>query len=390
MLPPPGASGWGGSVGWAENARYWRALPRRSTALFLLGVFSTFASIGFISANIGTERPDPGAAVLAALFYGSLASLWAFAGTRKMTKTMIGLFVGQFVVGAIPRERLEQYLASHAVDPETFRRYSSLNGAAAVGLIIVGYIGFVLFTRREGIRYYSTFTEMSLAQEMHRVAVPEISRRHGGYEMYGISWPSGEVGGDLVDFVPRGEGWVAYVADVSGHGVRAGTLMTMVKSAARMPLRSGDPATLLGDLNAVLAPISAPNMFVTAAFLSPGPGSMTYGLAAHLPLLRYRAATKTVEELAGGGLPVGVVAEAAYAPAIAPSEPGDLFAILTDGFTEVVDRSDRDLGLAPLKAVLAGNAGAPLPAIAEAMRERARKHGAQTDDQSVFLARRLS
>lgn len=377
-------------MGWAENAKYWQALPRRSTAFFLLGVFGTFGSIGFISANAGTERPAPGATVLAAVIYGSIAALWAFAGTRRMIKTMVALFVGPFVIGAIPMARLDHLLAAHPVDPETFRRYSNVNGFAAVALIVVGYVGFVLFTRREGIRYYATFTEMSLAQEIHRVAVPEISSTHAGYEVYGVSWPSGEVGGDLVDFVPRGDGWVAYVADVSGHGVRAGTLMTMVKSAARMQLRSGDPATLLGDLNAVLAPISAPNMFVTAAFLSPGPGSMQYGLAAHLPLLRYRAATKTVEELAGGGLPVGVVAEAAYAAAIAPSEPGDLFAILTDGFTEVVDGSDRDLGLAPLKAVLTGNAGAPLPAIAEAMRGRAREHGAQTDDQSVFLARRLS
>ena len=73
-------------------------------------------------------------------------------------------------------------------------------------MIVAGYVFFILFFRREGIRYYSTFAEMRLAREIHRSAVPEISCVHGVFELYGVSWPTGEVGGDLVDFVPRDDG----------------------------------------------------------------------------------------------------------------------------------------------------------------------------------------
>jgi serine phosphatase RsbU (regulator of sigma subunit) len=52
--------------------------------------------------------------------------------------------------------------------------------------------------------------------------------------------PSSEVGGDLIDVAGSEENWVAYLADVSGHGVAPGVVMGMVKSAARMLLSSGD------------------------------------------------------------------------------------------------------------------------------------------------------
>jgi len=59
------------------------------------------------------------------------------------------------------------------------------------------------------------------------------------------------------------------VADVSGHGVPAGVLMSMVKSAARMRLACREhQSELLDDLNGVLKPLLAPKMFVTVAYAS--------------------------------------------------------------------------------------------------------------------------
>jgi serine phosphatase RsbU (regulator of sigma subunit) len=52
------------------------------------------------------------------------------------------------------------------------------------------------------------------------------------------SLPSGEVGGDLIDVFQNNRGWIAYIADVSGHGVAPGVVMGMVKSAGRMQLSS--------------------------------------------------------------------------------------------------------------------------------------------------------
>ena len=104
--------------------------------------------------------------------------------------------------------------------------------------IAAGYTLFVMFFTREGSRYYALHTELSLARAIHRELVPPISRQIGDYEFRGVSIPSGEVGGDLVDVVDHDEGaaWTAYVTDVSGHGVPSGVLMGMIKSAMRMAL----------------------------------------------------------------------------------------------------------------------------------------------------------
>jgi serine phosphatase RsbU (regulator of sigma subunit) len=102
---------------------------------------------------------------------------------------------------------------------------------------------------------------MALAAEIHRVLVPTIDIKSDGFEFYGRSLPSGEVGGDLVAVFQTDRGWIAYIADVSGHGVAPDVVMGMVKSAARMQLSSTEEsAALLEHLNSVLIPIKKPEM----------------------------------------------------------------------------------------------------------------------------------
>jgi serine phosphatase RsbU (regulator of sigma subunit) len=67
--------------------------------------------------------------------------------------------------------------------------------------------------------------------------------------------------------------------------------------------------------------------------------------------------------------------------------PGDVLVILTDGLTEIADSSDCELGLEPLKSVLAGHAGDSLPELAKRLRARALDHGPQVDDQTLLLVR---
>ena len=65
--------------------------------------------------------------------------------------------------------------------------------------------------------------------------------------------------------------------------------------------------------------------------------------------------------------------------------PGDVLAVITDGFTETMDRSDDELGLAPIQAALAAHAGSPLPELHEQLLDVARAHGAQQDDRTLLL-----
>ena len=69
--------------------------------------------------------------------------------------------------------------------------------------------------------------------------------------------------------------------------------------------------------------------------------------------------------------------------------PGDLFALLTDGLIEVFDGRQQELGLEWAKGVLQASSAQPLSVIADRLLAGARAHGAQLDDKTLLLMRRL-
>ena len=98
---------------------------------------------------------------------------------------------------------------------------------------------------------------------------PIVDWRSARTEIYGVSLPSAEVGGDLVDVVPLPDGSVfAYVADVSGHGLPAGILMGMIKTAVRTQLFDlPSPTAVFERLNEVLPAVKEPHMYATCTAL---------------------------------------------------------------------------------------------------------------------------
>jgi len=336
------------------------------------------------------------AALGMAVLSGMFAIGWAVAGFLRLRILMAILFPVQFVVMGWVSKRVERgarMLSDSSADHSVMHHRLLVEGTLALWLIILGYVMVVAFVRKEGNRIFGTLTEVKLAREVHNALVPVISRRlgQGQFEVYGTSISSGMMGGDLVDVVEDGDGWIAYVADVSGHGVSAGMIMAMVKSATRMgSTQQSSLSQLFSKLNQVLASLSAANVFVTFACISGGNGSeLGFSLAGHLPILHYRKQPGTVEEKAVSNLPLAVIPDTHFDSSSIQCEPGDVLAILTDGLTEISDKQGREVGLEPLKAILADSADKPLSQIVEIMRDNALRHGKQTDDQTVLLLRRV-
>ena len=179
------------------------------------------------------------------------------------------------------------------------------------------------------------------------------------------------------------------MADVSGHGVPAGLLMAMVKSATRTRLES--PTTLdelLAGLNRVVIDARRPNMFVTVAAVCPaGPALVTFTLAGHLPIFRVRRGSRDVESLAVSQIPLGVLEHHVFTSASCEWQPGDLLALVTDGLAEVFDHRDVEFGLDGIRQLLGELADRPLPEIRDALLAAVRAHGPQLDDQTLLLIR---
>ena len=311
------------------------------------------------------------------LVSGGCAILYALAAVQRRFYlfAVIGVLEA-FVFGALGNVYANNELL---ISPHSPLRGQLLKlGLGGVLTLVAGYALFVAFFQREGARYFKAHTEIALAQEIHRALVPKIERTIGQFSIYGASLPSGEVGGDLVDVVVRPESpangaiWTAYIADVSGHGVSAGVLMAMFKTAVRTSVMAHNSSdALLNEVHRALYPLKTPNMFVTAGVLHcDASAKLTLSLAGHPPLLHFRNATGEVIEYAAEDLPLGILPEQTFQTREVPVGQGDVFALLTDGMT-------RGLRLPPERAWIgAGKSGVAQPrgaSVAGVVRRNARR-----------------
>jgi hypothetical protein len=374
------------SLGWA----FLRSVSFSSSFRLLAAVFFMFSSFGFFIdiSNLGSH--PAGALMAEVVGWGLVGAGYFFSATRD--RRVLPFVVVAHVLLVMQPERFaarDVPSSSPAVAVQDLKVRMTIDALGCVAALSFGFVCFMTFVRREGSRYLRAHTEIDLARTIHRNLVPSIGCRSERFEFYGASAPSGEVGGDLVDLVHDDQNWIGYVADVSGHGVAAGVVMGMFKSAARMRLSSpvGVDA-LFTDLNRVLFDLKSPNMFITCACVRHcNSGRIEFGLAGHLPILHFRINTRTVDELSVGHFPVGMFEESTYRCGQAHVEPGDLLVLLSDGLTEVFNPDDEEFGLERLKQVVIEHSGNPLQQLFDAVFTRVRAHGPQLDDQTLLLVR---
>jgi len=232
--------------------------------------------------------------------------------------------------------------------------------------------------------------DLALPRSMQRTLVPPVTFRDTRVEAYGRSIPHDTVGGDLVDLVKTNDDVVAYVADISGHGMSAGVLMGMVKTAVRYGLQfDQELPEILDGMNRVLPSVKEPGMYATFAGLRfNDSGEVEYIAAGHVPLLHYRRAQGDVVRHSMEQFPVGLVAEEDYASNRLRFEPGDVFAIVTDGIVETM-AGEEEFGLQRLEHILCEFAGRSLPDIFQAAVAAVNCYGTQQDDQTLMLVRVL-
>jgi serine phosphatase RsbU (regulator of sigma subunit) len=239
-------------------------------------------------------------------------------------------------------------------------------------------------------------TELSLAQSIQKTLVPAIDKTLSGCEIYGVSIPSEKVGGDLVDVVELREGQtLAYVADIAGHGLPAGILMGMFKTAARTHLMDSPRLSgFLERLNEVLPQVKEPEMFATCAAIllvrKDNCFTAEYSSAGHPAILRMIPASSSVQRLEDPQFPLGLIPSVTFTSRKLELEPGDLLVVTTDGITETIDSQGHEFGMQRLETLLLGKIAAPLPHIAQELLSAVTSFGKQVDDLTILLIRILN
>ncbi len=387
---------------------FWKSLPTRSLLKLLTAVFVAFSGFGFLNdilflassfasssiwfiddlLSFSYQRPWQYFCILV-VFSGAVGVGWAFCLIRNLKYVpLVIAFQILFFPALLRILPLEAFSEARAMfDPQTLASRLALDGVGSGAAIVLGYVLFIRFIQTEGLEQLRLRTEIALAQEIHESLVPPISVQTDRLVAYGKSMPSGEVGGDLIDTFENNKGF--YIADVSGHGVPAGTVMGMVKSAIRMGLRSADALdSLLNDLNQVLFQLTKPNMFVTFAGIRyDESGQAEFCLAGHLPILHCRNEASRVERLSSKHLPLGLFKDHGFTMEKVQFSPGDVFVLLTDGLTEVSNDEGEEFGIEGIENVVLQNLSKPLDELHESIMEKVKQHGYQFDDQTLLLIR---
>jgi hypothetical protein len=376
--------------------RFWKTVPVRSSVLFLLGVFFIFSTFSFANDMADMGRQPIVRLILGTVIGSSFSVLYALSGFL-LRKRFWMAFVPLFVLHAVLMNVLVNVFPN-SPQPGQFDAAAivrlesrlSLDRYATIAAVVLGYACVTYVSVSEARRYARVHAEIELATEIHHILVPPIDTKIGGFEFYGRSWPSGEVGGDLIDVAAAQDDWVAYLADVSGHGVAPGLVMGMAKSAGRMLLSSGAGSShLMARLNEVLYPLKKPDMFITFCYLAHERGVTHFGLAGHPPILYFSATKGTVTFYECPNMPLGILPSGDFASSAIQTEPGDLFALYTDGFVETANASGEEFGLKRLQAELEKHTQQPLEAICRSLQDAVARHGVQFDDQSILLIRQL-
>ena len=220
--------------------------------------------------------------------------------------------------------------------------------------------------------------------------LPEIE----GYSFAGTNKPCRTVSGDYYDVVVRPDGRMYFIiADVSGKGITAALVMASVATAFNIFTRTDpSPADLVREMNATLAPKTAPTKFVTivAGVLDPKTGVVEYTNAGHVaPLI---IGNDGVQSMTTTDMVVGLFGHAKYRVQSVQLQRGDSMVLFTDGVTEAENEGEEQLGLEPVAQLLETLHGAPATSILEAIDGHVQTFcgsAPSTDDVTMMAINRL-
>lgn len=212
--------------------------------------------------------------------------------------------------------------------------------------------------------------ELEIARQIQLAILPGHMPKIEGLEVATRYLPSSSVAGDFYDFLITGDRCLGIlIADVSGHGVPAALLASMVKVAISAQVQhAADPAEILSGLNRILYG-KLQEQFVTASYLFldvPG-GKALYSSAGHPALLLWRANEKRVFEYDETGLVLGVTPDVQYANTEFSFQFEDRIVLCTDGILEAMNKRDELFGRHRLKQSIEVDANLPADRFCDAL-----------------------
>jgi phosphoserine phosphatase len=230
-----------------------------------------------------------------------------------------------------------------------------------------------------------------------------------GFDVFACSEPADETGGDAYDVIgvsadgilidpqtkTNATRLIMLIADATGHGIGPALSVTQVRAMLRMAARLGAPLAQIADhLNHQLCADLPSGRFVTAWLgeIDALAGSLAMLSAGQGPLLAYRIATDTFEEIDPDVFPFGIMPDVEFPqPTPMAMQIGDLFIAASDGFYEAMDPHNQLFGTQRVMDVIRAAATGSAADIAAALREAVTTFAdtaGRGDDQTIVVIKR--
>ena len=233
--------------------------------------------------------------------------------------------------------------------------------------------------------------EINIARDIQQALLPRSFKDFPQLDVSGCNFPCLSVGGDYFDVFPMGDGRTAFlIADVSGKGLGAAMLTTMLQGALSGLTLGAEPARVFNHINRYLCNHAEVGRYATMFFgAMDTQGHLEFINAGHPSPFLIRGG-KAEASFTEGSYPVGLVPEAEYTATCLKLEPGDTLVLFSDGVTEAMDPEDEMFGMNRLSEVLKDKHDVPLEHLQKCVLESVENfvRGArQADDLTLLLVR---
>ena len=236
--------------------------------------------------------------------------------------------------------------------------------------------------------------ELETARQIQLSILPAEVPKFSDLDIAARYIPMTAVAGDFYDFIQVGEKQLGVlVADVSGHGMPAALIASMLKIAlAAQVANAADPAKVLAGLNQALCG-KFQHHFVTAAyvFVDLGKQTLTYAGAGHPPLLVWGGPNEGVREVEENGLFLGRFPWATYSSVDLSFGQGSWALLYTDGIPETTDPSGEEFSTGGFRQFLKSDESSSADQFADRLLHKlsawaARGEGAELDDDITVVS----
>jgi putative ABC transport system permease protein len=244
--------------------------------------------------------------------------------------------------------------------------------------------------------------DLALAAEVQRRLLPERPPQAGVATLAAFTIAARNVAGDYYDFLQAGEHWLGIaLADVSGKGVAAALIMSVVQASLRV-ISSDDrvpPKLLAARMNDFLYRSTQSKSYATFFFarVDERTRQMDYVNAGHNPPFLLRPATQsteapTITQLTVGGMVLGLFPDLEFDQASVDLESGDVLLIYTDGVTEALNAAGDEFGEDRLRDLLIAHHQLTAQELANRLAETLRtwSAGIPLHDDVTFVVMRVS